>query len=155
MDTGGEQDVTYSGYSIVVMYMSGVGLMVRVACFGSYGPELKSRSAVELIPGGVNSACHPSEVGKMSASMLVYYVGVATSPGLCPIAKETALAAPTLCTEYGQNLLLLLICRHVLDSSPPLISFPISDHSSHYFYLDRKKRSVKLPSHSVVKDHNC
>ena len=77
MDTGGEQDVTYSGYSFVVMYMSGVGLMVRVACFGSYGPELKFRSAVELIPGGVNSACHPSGVGKMSASMLVYYVGVA------------------------------------------------------------------------------
>ena len=54
------------------------------------GPEFKSRSAVELIPGGVNSACHPSEVGKMSGNMLVSYVGVATRPGLCPIAKETA-----------------------------------------------------------------
>ena len=83
--------------------MLGVGLMVRVAGFGSSGPELKSRSAVELIPGGVNSACPPSEVGKMSASMLVYCVGVATRPGLCPIAKETAYAAPTLCTEYGPN----------------------------------------------------
>ena len=72
------------------MYMPGVGLMVRVACFRPYGPEFKSRSAVELIPGGVNSACHPSEVGKVSASLLVYYVGVATSPGLRPIAKETA-----------------------------------------------------------------
>ena len=41
-----------------------VGLMVRVAGFGSKDPEVKSRSAVELIPGGVNSACHPSEVGK-------------------------------------------------------------------------------------------
>ena len=50
--------------------MPGVGLMVRIAGFGSSGPEFKSRSAVELIPGRVNSACHPSEVGKMSTSML-------------------------------------------------------------------------------------
>ena len=49
--------------------MPGVGLMVRVVGFGSESPEFKSCSAVELIPGGVNSACHPSEVGKMSASM--------------------------------------------------------------------------------------
>ena len=70
--------------------MPGVGLMVRVVGFGSSGPEFKSPSAVELIPGGVNSACHPSEVSKMSASMLVYCVGVATRPGLCPLAKETA-----------------------------------------------------------------
>ena len=70
--------------------MPGVGLIVRVAGFGSEDPEFKSRSAVELIPGGVNSSCHPSEVGKMSASMLVYCVGMATHPGLCPIAKETA-----------------------------------------------------------------
>ena len=83
--------------------MPGVGLMVRAAGFGSEGPELKSRSAVELIPGGVNSTCHPSEVGKMCASTLVYCVGVATRPGLCPIAKETAEAAPTLCKEYGPN----------------------------------------------------
>ena len=27
-------------------------------------PEFKFRLAVELISGGVNSACHPSEVGK-------------------------------------------------------------------------------------------
>ena len=33
---------------------------------------------------------------------------MATCPGLCPIAKETAKAAPTLCTECGSNLLLLL-----------------------------------------------
>ena len=70
--------------------MPGVGLMVRVVGFGSSGPEFKSHSAVELIPGGVNSAYHPSEVGKMSASMLVYCVGVATHPGLCSLAKETA-----------------------------------------------------------------
>ena len=45
----------------------GVGLMVRVVGFESEGPEFKSHSAVELTPGGVNSACHPSEVSKMSA----------------------------------------------------------------------------------------
>ena len=70
--------------------MPGVGLMVRVVGFVSEGPEFKSHSAVELILGGVNLTCHPSEVGKMSASMLVSCVGVATHLGLCPIAKETA-----------------------------------------------------------------
>ena len=83
--------------------MLGVGLMVMVVGLGSLDPEFKSHSAVELIPGGVDSACHPSEVSKMSASMLVSCVGVVTRPGLCPIAKETAQAAPTLCTEYGPD----------------------------------------------------
>ena len=83
--------------------MPGVGLMVRVVGLGSLGPEFKSCSVVELIPGGVDSACHPSEVGKMSARLLVSCVGVATRPGLYPTAKETAEAAPTLCTEYGPN----------------------------------------------------
>ena len=63
-----------------------VGLMVWVVGFGSEDPEFKSHLAVELIPGGVDlpwecgTACHPSEVGKMSASMLLYCVGVATRP---------------------------------------------------------------------------
>ena len=70
--------------------MPGVGLVVRVVGLGSHDPEFKPHSAIELIPGGVNSACHPSEVGKMRASMLVYCGGVATCPGLCSIAKETA-----------------------------------------------------------------
>ena len=83
--------------------MPDVGFMVWEVGLRSYDPELKSHSAVELIPSGVDSACHPSEVGKMSASLLVYCVGVATCPGLCPIAKETASAAPTLCTECGPN----------------------------------------------------
>ena len=73
-----------------VIFTPGVGLMVRVVGLRSSDPEFKSSSAVELISGGVNSACHPSEVGKMSASILVDCVGVATRPGLCPIAKETA-----------------------------------------------------------------
>ena len=57
---------------------------------GSKDPEFKSPFAVELILDGVDSTHHPSEVGKMSASLLVSCVGVATSPGLYPIAKETA-----------------------------------------------------------------
>ena len=69
--------------------MPGVGLMVTVVGLGSEDPEFKSPLAVELIPGGVDSACHP-EVGKMSANMLVYCVRVVTQPGLCPLAKETA-----------------------------------------------------------------
>ena len=83
--------------------MPGVGLMVGVEGLGSKDPEFISHSAVELIPGGVDSACHPSEVGKMSTGLLVSCVGVATRPGLCPIAKETAWAAPTLRTEYGPD----------------------------------------------------
>ena len=63
--------------------------MVRLVGFGSEDPEFKSHSAVELMPGEVDSACHPSEVGKMSASLLVSCVGVVTRPGLFPIAKET------------------------------------------------------------------
>ena len=54
--------------------MPGVGLMVGVAGLESEGPEFKSHLAVELIPGGVDSACHHSEVGKMNASLLWYPV---------------------------------------------------------------------------------
>ena len=70
--------------------MPGVGLMVRVVVLGSQGSKFKSCLALELIPGGVDSACHPSEVSKMSTSLLVSCVGVATRLGLCAIAKETA-----------------------------------------------------------------
>ena len=70
--------------------MPGVGFMVGVVGLGSENPEFKSHSVVKLIPGGVDSACCPSEVGKMSSSMLVYCIGVWTRPGLCPTAKETA-----------------------------------------------------------------
>ena len=58
--------------------MPGVGFMVWVVGLGSKYPEFKSHSGVESIPGVVDSACHPSEVGKMSASLLVSCVGVAT-----------------------------------------------------------------------------
>ena len=64
--------------------------LARLVSLGSLDPEFKSHSAVELIPGGVDSACHPSEVGKISASLLVSCVGVATHPGLDQITKETA-----------------------------------------------------------------
>ena len=74
-------------YCTVYNIMPGVGSMVRVVGLGSYDPEFKPHSAIELIPGGVDSACHPSEVGKMSASLLVSSVGVATHPGLCPINR--------------------------------------------------------------------
>ena len=44
--------------------MAGVGSMFRVVGLGSYDPEFKPHSTVELIPGEVDSACHPSEVDK-------------------------------------------------------------------------------------------
>ena len=83
--------------------MPGLGLMVRVVALGSSNPEFESHSAVELILGGVDAAGHPSQVGKMSASLLASCVGVVTRPGLCPTAKESAEAAPMLCTEYGPD----------------------------------------------------
>ena len=49
------------------VYMPGVGLMVRVVGLGSKDPEFTSPLAVELIPGGVESAYRPSKVSKMSA----------------------------------------------------------------------------------------
>ena len=52
--------------------------MVMVVGLGSKDPEFKSLFSVELIPCGVDSASHPAEVGKMSASLLVYCVGVVT-----------------------------------------------------------------------------
>ena len=52
--------------------MPGVGLMVRVVGLGLEDPEFKSHLAVELTPGGVDFARHPSKVGKMSCSMLCY-----------------------------------------------------------------------------------
>ena len=50
--------------------MYGVGLMVRLVGFGSEDPEFIFCLAVELIPGGVDSACHSPEVGKVSTSLL-------------------------------------------------------------------------------------
>ena len=44
--------------------MYGVGLMVRVVGLGFQDPEFKSPLAVELIPGGVDSACHPPRSAK-------------------------------------------------------------------------------------------
>ena len=44
------------------------GLEVRVVGFGSSDPEIEPLSAVELTPGGIDSACHPSEVGEMSTN---------------------------------------------------------------------------------------
>ena len=68
----------------------------------------------------------------MSASMLVYCVGVATRPGLFPIAKETASAAPTLCTEYGPNLLVLLLSWFDSDSEAQLIEFENSKSTAYW-----------------------
>ena len=53
-----------------------VGLMIRMVGLGFLDPQFKSALAVELIPGGVDSACHPSEVGKMSASLLIPCTGL-------------------------------------------------------------------------------
>ena len=73
--------------------MPGVGLMVRVVGLRSQEPELKSCSAVELIQGGFDSARHPSEIGKMSTSLLVSCGDpsriVPNSPGDCFNSNNT------------------------------------------------------------------
>jgi len=76
--------------------MPGLGLMAGVVGLGSEGREFKSQSAVELIPGGVDSACHPSEVGKMSASMLM------SSP-LGPYSVQSVGAAEAVSLAIGHN----------------------------------------------------
>ena len=45
--------------------------VIKVAGLRSSGLEFELLSAIELSPGGVDSACHPSEVSKMSTSGLV------------------------------------------------------------------------------------
>ena len=80
-----------------VGHMPGVGLMVRVVGLGSKNPDFKSPSAVELLPGGVGSARHPSEVGKMSASLLVSCVGVVTCPGVLQNSKTMKPSSLKLC----------------------------------------------------------
>ena len=49
----------------------GVDLAVRVASLESLSFEFEPLSAIELTPGGVDSAHHPSEVGEMSTGVLV------------------------------------------------------------------------------------
>ena len=51
-------------------HMPGVGFMAKVIGLESEGPEFKSHSAVELIPGGVDSACHPSVRGRQNECQL-------------------------------------------------------------------------------------
>ena len=78
----------------------GVGFVVRVAGLGYWGPEFKPLSTVELSPGGVDSACHPSKVGETSVTLLwgnnpsgEPAAGVATRLGLL-LPNETASATP-------------------------------------------------------------
>ena len=55
-------------------YLPSIGFMVIVVGLGSQekeeDPEFKSCFAIELITGGVDSACHPSKGSKMSSSLL-------------------------------------------------------------------------------------
>ena len=52
------------GYSFTTTAQPGVGLAVRVAAWDLQVLSL-SPLAIELTPGGVDLACHPSEVGEM------------------------------------------------------------------------------------------
>ena len=87
--------------TVIAKCLLGVGLMIRVVDSGSLDPEFKPHLAVELILSGVDSACHPFEVSKMSASILCRSGDpsrtVSNSQGEC------SSAAPTLWTECGPN----------------------------------------------------
>jgi len=87
--------------TVIAKCLLGVGLMIRVVDSGSLDPEFKPHLAVELILSGVDSACHPFEVSKMSASILCRSGDpsrtVSNSQGEC------SSAAPTLWTECGPD----------------------------------------------------
>ena len=55
----------------------------------SQGPEFEPLPAVELTPGGVDSACHRSEVSEMSTSVLVI-IGPCISGTAAPSANDAA-----------------------------------------------------------------
>ena len=107
---------------------NGVGLLVRVVGLGSEDPEFKSHSAVELIPGGVDSACHPSEVGKMSASLLVYCVGVATCPGL-PNSQGDCFGS----TNTAQSLIPMDGWIHIKEEIHSRVT--MAEHQFHTFHI--------------------
>ena len=82
--------------------------LVRVVGLGSEDPEFKSHSALELIQGGIDSACHPSKVSKMSAGLLVSCVGVAIVPRIVPNSQGDYLgsSAQSLVPMDGWNKML-------------------------------------------------
>ena len=74
--------------TVIAKCLLGVGLMIRVVDSGSLDPEFKPHLAVELILVGLTLPVIHSKSAKWVPASCV---GVATCPGLCPIAKETAL----------------------------------------------------------------
>jgi len=83
--------------------MPGVGLMVSVVGLGSYDPARSNPAGLlnSYQVGLTLSVILPRLARCVPACWST--VGVAICPGLCPIAKESAEAAPTLCTEYGPH----------------------------------------------------
>ena len=88
--------------------MPSVGFMVGVVGLGSSNPEFKSQLAVELIPGVVDSACHPSEVGKMSISLLVSCVGEVTCLGLYSLSMNLPWHPYVALWHEGNGILLVM-----------------------------------------------
>ena len=62
-------------------------LMAGMVSLGSEGPQFKFRFAVELRLGGVDSACHPSEVGKR-LSFFIFFEGPSV-PTMRFVAKSS------------------------------------------------------------------
>ena len=60
--------------------------MEKVVGLGSSDPEFKSPLAVELTSGGVDSACHPPEVGEISTGVLV--IGASALTNDAPISHK-------------------------------------------------------------------
>ena len=75
----------------------GVGLTVRVAGLRSQGLEFKPLSTSWINNRWIDSACHPSEDGKMSASVLITGHFISCTP-----RKWCAQAAP-LCLRISKN----------------------------------------------------
>ena len=67
LNMSGKLEIFFFEADFHVSRLSGVlgdVLMAGMVSLGSEGPQFKFRFAVELRPGGVDSACHPSEAGK-------------------------------------------------------------------------------------------
>ena len=101
------------------------------------------------------TACHPFEVGKTSASLLVSCVGVVTCPRLCPMANETAEAGPMFCTEYGPNgwMELSMYKSIILPHCPPLFQQTVHRFTS--FCVTQEKVFVWETSHTCTASVTC
>ena len=71
-----------SNLFVLLFFKPGVGLAVTVAGLRPMSPEFQVPVSVELIPGGVDSPCHPSQVGEMTnVCLFIFQTGCKACSG--------------------------------------------------------------------------